>query len=40
MNREYIKSVAYYADCLMCLLIECGNADFDNLDMLRRYIDD
>ncbi len=53
MDSEYIKSVVYYADCLMRLLIECdngdfvddvlntiNNADFDNLDMLRSYIDD
>lgn len=28
MDREYIESVAYYADCLMRLLIECNNGDF------------
>lgn len=28
MDREYIKSVAYYADCLMRLLIECDNENF------------
>ena len=28
MDREYIKAVAYYADCLMRLLVDCDNGDF------------
>ena len=28
MDSEYIKSVAYYADCLITLLLECEDGDF------------
>lgn len=28
MDSEYIKSVAYYADCLITLLLECESGDF------------
>lgn len=28
MDSEYIKSVAYYADCLITLLLACENGDF------------
>lgn len=32
MDSEYVKSVAYYADCLITLLLECDNGDFvDNV---------
>ena len=28
MDSEYIKSVVYYANCLITLLLECENDDF------------